>query len=132
MKARCSNSSNAAYPLYGGRGITVCDRWKDSFQNFLDDMGERPEGMSIDRIDNNGNYCPENCRWATGKQQCNNLRKNVWLVFEGQRHTISQWSEKIGLTRDTIIRRLQRGWTVRKTLTKQSERPTIGKSLVAW
>lgn len=91
---RCCNKKNKAYPRYGGRGITVCDRWRNSFENFLADMGERPsKEYSIDRIDVNGNYEPSNCRWATDKEQCNNRRSNINITYNGETKTLKQWCE---------------------------------------
>ena len=88
---RCNNKNSPSYKDYGGRGIKVCESWK-KFENFYKDMGKRPEGTSIDRIDVNGDYCPENCRWASRQVQNNNTRKNKYITHNGETKTLSEWS----------------------------------------
>jgi len=106
MQERCYREACDSYPRYGGRGITVCDRWMESFVNFLEDMGEAPEGHSLDRIDNDGMYSPENCRWADPKTQANNTSVNTRIEFNGQSRTVAQWAEETGIGRTTIHYRL--------------------------
>jgi hypothetical protein len=107
MRERCNNPNHANFSSYGGRGITVCDRWK-SFENFLEDMGERPEGLSIDRIDVNGNYEPENCRWADAETQANNTQRSRKITYQGESMTIAQWERRTSLP---VGNRLYKGWT---------------------
>lgn len=109
MRQRCSNRNNPKFPIYGGRSISVCDRW-DEFDNFLADMGERPEGMTLDRIDVDGDYTPENCRWATPKEQQNNMRSNVLVEYEGHEYTMSELAEQLGVKRATLDYRIKSGW----------------------
>jgi hypothetical protein len=117
MRDRCVNPNNKSFANYGGRGIRVCERW-DSFENFLADMGSRSNGYSIDRIDNDGNYEPGNCRWTTTKQQMNNQRRNRVLEFNGESKTIAQWAESTGIKWLTLRQRLDRyGWTIERALT---------------
>jgi hypothetical protein len=108
MLSRCRNKTNKKYPRYGGRGIRVCDRWK-SFKNFLSDMGERPKNHSIDRIDNNVDYTPDNCRWATVKQQANNTSTNIKISYKGKTMTVSEWSDFTGIKYATIWSRHRAG-----------------------
>lgn len=116
MLARCANAKDLAYHNYGGRGISVCERWL-KFENFIADMGQRPSDKhSIERINNNGNYEPTNCKWATKKEQCNNMRTNRILVFNGESKTISQWADSLGISREAIYGRLKRGATVEQAL----------------
>jgi len=111
MKSRCSNSRNDSYADYGGRGISVCERWVVSFEAFLQDMGSRPSlKHSIDRIDNEGNYEPGNCRWATKREQANNCRSNRTIYIDGERLTVAQWARKMGVRPCVITNRLRRGW----------------------
>lgn len=113
MKYRCDNKKDKDY---GGRGITYDPRW-EKFENFLQDMGERPEGKTLDRINVNGNYCKENCRWATMKQQQRNKRCNIIYEFNGNKLTLSEWSEITGIGRTTLDMRIRTyGWPVEKAL----------------
>lgn len=116
MHARCSNPNARRYARYGGRGITVCERWKD-FAAFYADMGARPPHHSLDRIDNDGHYSPENCRWATWKQQNRNTRANHKLTLNGITDCIAGWAERTGIPPRRIASRLCRGWTVERALT---------------
>ncbi len=117
IKKRCINKNHPHFKDYGGRGITICDEWLNSFSNFLKDMGEKPEGYSIDRIDNNKGYYKENCKWSNIKEQNNNKRNNTILEFNGVKKTISQWSDFTGIKDCTISERIKRGWSIEKTLT---------------
>ena len=110
MIARCCHPQNGRRKWYGDRGITVCERWKN-YANFFDDMGERPEGKSIDRINNDGNYEPGNCRWITQQENCNNTRANKHLTVNGETHTLAEWEHKLGITRGLISWRLKNGWS---------------------
>lgn len=105
MLARCRNKRNRQYPDYGGRGILVCDRWL-TYANFICDMGERPSDHTIERLDNNKGYCPENCQWVTQRDQNNNRRDNVQVDFRGETKTLAQWASDLGLNYFTLYNRL--------------------------
>lgn len=112
MMLRTGNSNTRSFPRYGGRGITVCDRWLNSFEAFLEDMGQRPSSEhSIDRIDNNGNYEPTNCRWATRSEQQNNRAVSRHLVVHGVKKSLPEWAREVGIHSKTIHERLRRGWS---------------------
>lgn len=127
MKTRCFTKSYYLYELYGGRGITVCEEWKNDFLSFYTwSMSHGySENLTLDRIDNNGNYSPENCRWTTMKEQASNRRSNHLLTLNGETKTISEWSKVVGIERRTIQRRLKLGWTVEKALTTP-----VGKKVI--
>lgn len=117
MIARCHNEKSKDYCNYGARGISVCDRWKNSFENFYADMGPRPARMSIDRVDNEIGYSPENCRWATALVQTRNQRSNVNITFNGKTQCLTAWADEIGINPITLQSRLSRGnWTVEDAL----------------
>lgn len=117
MKDRCLKKEDKDYERYGARGITVCDRWVHSFENFWEDMGgSYSNDLTLDRVDNSSGYSPENCRWATQKEQANNRRGNHWVSFNGQKRTVAQWAESLGIAHPTLRRRL-RDWTIERALT---------------
>ncbi len=122
MKRRCLNVKTAEYQRYGGRGITVCERWCNSFADFLADVGLRPDGMTLDRIDNNGNYEPGNCRWATRKEQSSNMRTNRTITVDGATRTIAEWARIVGMNRSAIRHRLESGWSDRDAVFTRSAR----------
>jgi hypothetical protein len=117
MITRCTNPKNKSYSRYGGRGIKVCQRWR-KFENFLEDMGEMPEGHQIDRINNNLGYCPENCRWATRTEQMRNTKRNHLITFRGKTQCLSAWAEKFNIKVQTLESRINKlGWSIEKSLT---------------
>jgi hypothetical protein len=118
MIGRCNRPSNSAYADYGGRGITVCDSWVNSFESFYADMGDPPTPKhSIDRREVNGDYEPSNCRWATMTEQARNRRNNKILTYEGQSLCLTEWSEKTGISFAALQSRIDRGWSVKESLT---------------
>lgn len=117
--SRCTNKRNPSYANYGGRGIKVCDRWRHSFENFYSDMGLRPgSGYSLDRINNDGDYEPGNCRWATASEQANNRSDTVTVTFNDRCQSIAQWAREIDVPSHLIYGRLRRGWSVERALTQ--------------
>lgn len=118
IKTRCQNPKSDDYHRYGGRGITICPEWRDSFEAFRDwalANGYRDD-LTIERIDTDGDYFPENCKWATMKEQSNNRRSNVPITYNGKTQTIAQWAAEIGITHMTLWKRLKRGWPIEKAL----------------
>lgn len=115
MMGRCYVKTNSRYSRYGGKGITVCKEWHD-FTNFLRDMGERPDGMSIDRIDNSKGYQPGNCRWATLVGQANNKTNNRMVEVNGESKTLAMWCAEKNMPYFSVVRRIKRGWSVERAL----------------
>lgn len=119
MKSRCNNPKNKKYYRYGNRGVTVCEEWQqfEAFYKWAMESGYR-NGLSIDRIDNDGNYCPENCRWATHREQANNTSKTIKIEFNGETKTLSEWADSIGINRECLWKRIYlRNWPIGKALT---------------
>lgn len=126
---RCCNPNRQDFLRYGGRGITVCDRWRNSFEAFFDDMGERPSSShSIERKKNDEGYCKENCKWATPKEQTRNRRSNVLLTLEGRSQCLTDWAIEFGLKKTTLWRRLNdHGWPLERAL-REPARTVTGRT----
>jgi hypothetical protein len=130
MLNRCYRPEHSGFRYYGGRGIAVCERWKN-FASFRDDMGEPGAGMQLDRINTDGDYAPGNCRWVTPKQNANNRRNTTFVEFDGKKKTVSEWADATGIPRATIATRLWHGWSPERTLTtteykRGNKRETFG------
>jgi hypothetical protein len=122
MLARVRGRTGRRREMYGDRGIAVCERW-EVFENFLADMGSRPPGTSLDRIDNDGDYMPDNCRWATAAVQARNQRRIPRVEWRGESLTKPEWAERIGIPHATIQDRLYRGWTPERAFTTPVKKP---------
>lgn len=121
MVSRCHNPENNAYNNYGARGIKVCEKWR-KFEGFIEDMGERPPGKTLERIDNDGDYCKENCKWANAKTQSRNKRSNVWITLDGKTQIIADWAKELGIPASTITYRIKSGWTTEEALGRKSKK----------
>ncbi len=116
MKDRCLRKTSKDYKNYGARGISVCARWAESFEAFIEDMGERPDGATLERTRNAGNYEPGNCVWANLETQNNNKRSNRFIEFSGERLTLAQWARRVGISPEGLAFRLSR-WPIQRALT---------------
>ncbi len=127
MRSRCGNPANSQYHNYGGRGIVVCPQWS-SFESFLHDMGERPTDTTLDRIDTDGPYSPDNCRWATDMEQRRNKRNNARILFGDKLITISELSEMANLPYSVVFNRIRRyGWTAQRAVSTPKREPRAAK-----
>ena len=118
MKTRCHNKKEESYTRYGGRGITVCDRWLASFEDFLADMGPAPKEYSIERKDNDGNYEPDNCKWASPVEQARNRMDTVYVEYSGKRLCLKDWAAEFGIGYVTFYSRWSRGWSIERIATQ--------------
>ena len=131
MIRRCENQRTEAYPSYGGRGVVVCPAWRISFDQFLSDMGPRPgPGFTIERIDNDGNYEPSNCRWATTREQNRNTSRNTWLTAEGRRMLLADWARELGVPPQNLCYHLKEGRTMESIVLAHHEKRRLGRKEV--
>lgn len=119
IKTRCTNVNDPHFKRYGGRGITICDEWKNDFKAFYDwsMLNGYADDLTIDRINNDGNYCPANCRWVTVAEQNRNKRNVKYIIYNGEKHTIPEWTKILHLRKETIRERLKRGWSETEAIT---------------
>lgn len=122
MIQRCHNPRNPSYHRYGGRGILVCDRWRQSFAAFVADVGPRPAGATLDRIDNDRGYEPGNVRWATRREQSANRFDSISLTHAGETLNLAEWSRRTRIDHGTIYARIRNGWSVARALTEAPDR----------
>lgn len=115
---RCYNKKNNRYESYGGRGITVCDEWREDFINFYKDMGENPKGMTLDRINNDKSYCKENCRWIPAAAQARNKSTNRIIEYKGQKKSAAEWADIAGINKPAFYVRLYLGWAMERIMTE--------------
>lgn len=116
MKQRCYNKNATRYKNYGARGIRVCSQWRNDFWQFVEDMGERPKGYTLNRIDNDKGYSPENCEWASRYDQDRNTTKNRYLTYKGVTRVFDDWCKQFNIPRSTLNKRLDNGWSIEKAL----------------
>ncbi len=130
MKERCYNSNYPGFGYHGGRGIIICDEWLSDYESFRCWALKNgyKDNLTIDRIDNDGNYTPENCRWATTKEQNNNTRANRHVIYNGKRKTVSEWAEEIGIEYDVLLYRILAGWDVNRAM-EERVRPYVRKNV---
>lgn len=131
MRKRCFRKANDNYKNYGGRGITICKRWRNSFANFYADMGPKPPNAQLDRINNDGHYSPENCRWVTPKQNANNRCDNRRITHNGQTKTLAEWSASLGGHNHLVGLRLKQGWPIDDAVTLPSNRRRRRRPLIS-
>lgn len=126
IKRRCCNINDEAYPRYGGRGITVCEKWL-VFDGFFEDMGNRPsKNHSLERVDNNRGYCKDNCKWATYTEQGRNKRNNVRITWDGKTQSVIEWAQELGISANALYMRKNRlGWSDARTMSQPFKGRTV-------
>jgi len=128
MMCRCTNKSDKLYKYYGGRGIKVCEKWRE-FLGFFEDMGHRPDKLSLERVDNDADYCLENCKWATKKEQARNKRSNVIIEINGISRHLIDWFDVLSFSKGTYYNRIKNGMSPKEALTKPVRKKRLSRRL---